>query len=615
MVAISLLAAGLHFSKAENPSENGGYWLGKLNSIEGDIADFYGPLPSRSKNQNGVRIQEGEDWQVYRLFPSGYLEIFHRNQMGEYVRIDLPISWQRETYPMLIFPLDGRLYVVSYDVVRNVPSGRRLSVSQPGFDLFEIDPEKKDPLRLLANGLDLGAGIDSLVYGRMTTSSMSVCAENKCVDIDRNGVIQYWSLDGLRDYEFVEVSFDADSAYAIVRERWDDRIDGSISEKKSDFLLAYLRPEGVRLEPMHGAGIPFSLSVKDGKPVWRIAKTRQEIQDLFLFEIARMRNRGMIDFGENNLEGRVAWSQVYYLNGLITAASSKFSLLDEDLKRVFRGRVKAEVELIARLADSDYPGYRVKRYSIDREPLLFALHLGRVAQLLSRASEETMGSPAIDGALNRLKQELHQLDLTVEYVNNCHKEDIGSENCTTLFYRQGFPFWADGVNVPYNYISGYVGGLLAIGKNQDSLPLLRKLMQPLRKGEGLHNLPNTWRYWWGKGQKGWSYEDHVSLNTPAWHGNASGMDLAHITYRSMDAATLILLYNSDNSNANEREVRHFKRLVEEGLLLPQVNEQLTEVNHRATLRSHVAKRFSRSSQAWQIQSQIWALSDIVSQNQ
>jgi hypothetical protein len=614
LLVILLIASGILL---KNHYQSGGYtyWLGEMDPIEGNIENQYGRLPGVFKNWNGVKIHEFEEWQVYRLFPSGYLEIFHRNQFGDYDRVDLPVSWKRETFPMLIFVFDRRLYVVSYDVVRNVPSGRRLSISQPGFDLFEIDHEKKDPLRLLANGLDLGAGIDSLIYGRMTPSTISVCGENKCADIGRNGGIKYWSLDALKNYEFIEVVFDVDSSVAIVREKWDDRIDGPINQKKSDFSLAFLSQQGVRMVPIDDIGIPFSLSLKDGKPIWRIAKTQRELQDLFLFEINRMRNRGMIDYGENNLEGRVAWSQIYYLNGLITAASNDFNFLDKDLKILFRDRVKAEVELIARLADGDYPGYRVKRYSIDREPLLFALHLGRVAQLLSRASEQSMASSSVDEVLNRIKHELLQLDRTVEYLDNCPNDDFGTEDCMTLFYRQGIPFWADGINVPYNYISGYVGGLIAIDKNPRNFNLLSKLMLPIRNEEGIHNLPSTWRYWWGNGQKGWSYGDLISLNTPAWPGNAAGNDLAHITYRSMDAATLILLYNSNNFNTTEREVIHFKRLVEYGWLLPQVNEQLYLMNHRASLNPVVAKRFSRSSQAWQIQSQVWALSDIAFQSQ
>ena len=68
----------------------------------------------------------------------------------------------------------------------------------------------------------------------------------------------------------------------------------------------------------------------------------------------------------------------------------------------------------------------------------------------------------------------------MEYVNSCQKEDVDSEGCTTFFYQQGIPFWADGVNVLYNYISEHVGGLFAIGKKLGSYPLLSKLIQPLR---------------------------------------------------------------------------------------------------------------------------------------
>jgi hypothetical protein len=179
-----------------------------------------------------------------------------------------------------------------------------------------------------------------------------------------------------------------------------------------------------------------------------------------------------------------------------------------------------------------------------------------------------------------------------------------------LFYRQGYPFWADGINVPFNYISGYVAGVLSVSDDPADMKLALELLQPLLNEEGIRSLPNTWRYWWAEGQKGWGFKQGLSLNTPEWHGNIKGADLAHITYRTMDATSLLMLYRKTGSGLNFKEALHFKSLVEKGMLLPQLNEQLSQINLRAQLSQNVAKRFSRSSQAWQIQSQVWALSDM-----
>src|SRR5690606_36557663 len=120
----------------------------------------------------------------------------------------------------------------------------------------------------------------------------------------------------------------------------------------------------------------------------------QELRDLFLYEKSRMRNGGLIDFGDNNLEGRVAWNQVYYLHGLLSVAHGGLAFSSDELNDYARRRVIAEVDLIARLSETDQPGFRVKRYSLDREPLLFALHIGRIAEVLSRADRQGLGTPA-----------------------------------------------------------------------------------------------------------------------------------------------------------------------------------------------------------------------------
>lgn len=614
LIGVSIVSIFIYSQKLTKLSSDDINWVGEINPIQDQVDDYYGPLPGEFNDRVGVKIQHGEGWQVYRLFPSGYLEVFHKNQEGDYKQIDLPPSWKRETYPMLIIPSPGRLHVIGYDVVKNVPSGRRLEVSQPGLDLFEITPQANNSIKQLASGIDLGAGIDSMVYGRMTTSSFSICAENKCAEIKRNGDVKYWALNSLRGHEFVEVAFDSKSAYALIREKWDDRINGPITEKYSQYSLVRLDAKDVKLQPITEDGIPFALALKDGKPIWRIAKTRQEMQDLFIYEISRMKNRGLLDYGDNNLEGRVAWSQAYYLNGLITTASNSFQLFDEKLKQKFRHRVIAEAELVATLADQDYPGYRVKRYSVDREPLLFALHLGRIAQLLSRASSESMGSPVINKALRNIRDELIKLNLTVEQIKGCEVMEADSPPCVTLYYREGIPFWADGINVPYNFISGYVAGLLSVSDNNNYLRLSEILMMPLYDNEKIKKNPVSWRYWWGKGHNGWGDKSGPSINTPKWQGNVAGGNLAHITYRSMDAAALLMLKKQSYQVAGSSEVLHFQNLVKNGLLLPQVNEQLSELGEHAELRADVAKRFARSSQAWQIQSQVWALLDIANQN-
>ncbi|CAH0139083.1 hypothetical protein SRABI70_00239 [Pseudomonas sp. Bi70] len=583
-------------------------WLKKASSVvDTDFSKLLVPLPNSGKDRVGIKIYEENNWQVYRAYPSGLLDVFFAHEDGRVERLSLASGWRRDSYPMLLMSVPGHLFLVAYDVVRNVPSGRSLTITQPGFDVYEITPDTQGEPHVIAAGLDLEGGLDSIVYGRVIGETITLCAERKCADIKSSGTVKQWPLDRLRGYEFVEVAFGTDSAYALIRKQWDDRVEGELTADRAELFLATLSSDNLNFEPISANGVPYALNVNDNKPSWKVASSAEELSDLLLYEFSRMPGGGLISFGDNNLEGRIAWNQVYYLNGLISLVQGDLGISSPKLVDYARNRVRAEVDLIARLSESDYPGYRVKRYSLDREPLLFSLHLGRIAELLARADRVGLGSTAVTNALGEIKKELLSFEHTVEHPAACQMP--GGEVCQTLEYRQGYPFWADGVNVPFNYVSGYVGGLLAVTSDSLSSDYAINLMRPLQVVEGFSMLPETWRYWAFDGQAGWNYSTAKSLNTTSWAGNSSGLDVAHISYRSMDAAALLKLYEKRPDVADMVQVEHIKHLVSVGMLLPSLNESFFQAGAVAPLEKIVAKRYSRSVQAWQIQSQVWALSD------
>lgn len=63
----------------------------------------FGQTPAGNADRVGVRIVEEKDWQVYNLFPSGHLEVFHREEFNWH-RLNLPASWRRDTYTLLTIP-------------------------------------------------------------------------------------------------------------------------------------------------------------------------------------------------------------------------------------------------------------------------------------------------------------------------------------------------------------------------------------------------------------------------------------------------------------------------------------------------------------------------------
>jgi hypothetical protein len=129
------------------------------------------------------------------------------------------------------------------------------------------------------------------------------------------------------------------------------------------------------------------------------------------------------------------------------------------------------------------------------------------------------------------------------------------------------------------------------------------LMQPLLELEPLSSA-TVWSYWWGLGTTGWTSSQAVSVNTPDYPGSSG---IAHITYRSMDAAALLALDRKRPGSLTSATIENFRALTARGQLLPSVNEEFQRRGETVNLDARVAMRFVRSAAPWEIQSQVWAL--------
>jgi hypothetical protein len=559
-----------------------------------------------TNNRTGIVLFESRGWQVMRLHPSGYVEISIRNVPdAAWTRISLPLDWRRHAHPLLISEnSSGDLFVAVYDLIDNSPSGRRLDVVTSGIDLYRL--KRQDPAlpERIARGLPLG-GIDTLIYGDFGESEYHLCGNNRCFTITSQGQTLEWNLGELANHEFVEVGIRGRGAAALLRKQHDDRINGSIGSDAAQYHLVLFGIEGVTSLTAAKPGVPWDVHWRGAVPHYRIAETKSDLSRVFFFDFNRMGWRGPADFGANNLEGRIAWSQVYYLHGLLSILSGKIPDLklndDSELLR----RLTTELNLMGSLCDQEYPGFRVKRYSLDREPLLFALHLGRIAALMARA-HELLKLPITGHCLRMLNKELLNLEHTVEEQASYTVAGLPRRY---LRYRSGSQFWADGANVPYNYVSGYVEGmLLSQPATADDIRLASEMLSPLIKNEMSDTMPNAWKYWWGQGDDGWSEKDGISLNTLRYQGNQR--TLAHITYRTMDAKALLELARHSPGALPATLVQHLRTLTAEGWLLPDMNEYWSKTGNAVPVSPYPSLRYARSSAVWELQAQVWALASI-----
>jgi hypothetical protein len=437
---------------------------------------------------------------------------------------------------------------------------------------------------------------------------VDLCGSNRCLTVKPRGKVVTWELGVLVPYDLVELSFrgQAQGAVALVRKKTIEKLDTHSPIPSEPFQLAILTPTGVVLQSLPvNQGTPWGVEWQGDSVVLRIARREADYRAVLRYDLARMPFSGVMDFGVNNHEGRVAWSQVYYLQGLVSLLQAH-PVTDESLNAAVRKRLEAEVDYIARLTRNDYPGLAARRYSIDREALPFALHLGRVAHLLGNVKDAGVSDATMKSALSALEQKLLTLDDTVEQQILLSAVDNG---LPTLAYRRGLPFWADGANVPHNYVSGYMSGLLADG-GISGIQRSRQLARFILDSEFSGKLPVTWRYWAATGGTGWKEQSGISLNTPAWVGDRGA--LAHITYRSMDAVSLAQLERlAPPGVVSQKLIEHFAALTARGWLLPFVNEELRIKDRARPLEETVARYYSRSAAVWELQSQTAALRDLL----
>lgn len=546
----------------------------------------------------GVVLYSSPRWRLARRTPSGYLDVYRCKESSKCRRLDLTLEWRRNTYPMLAIESGAALFLVSYDTVANLPSGRRAGVVREGYDLYAFSGQTGGEPDRIAENLKLG-GIDDLLYASVSgepADRIDLCGANRCLTVgipDRR--VASWKTDGLARYDIVELAFHGQSAIALIRKKTNEQVELSSPIPQHPFQIAFLTPEGVETQPLPTErGIPWGLEWQGDSAVLRIAESTSDLADMLRYDLGRMAFSGVMEFGANNLEGRIAWSQVYYLQGLISLLRAH-PAADSAMREAVRRRLAAEMDHMQRLVGTGYPGLASKRYSVDREPVIFALHLGRVLHLL----ENWRAVSGVAGMQEGIIKMMLALDETVEVLVS---RDLGETS--TLAYRYGAPFWADGVNVPINYISGYISGLLAVG-----CPLCversRQLARAMMSVEFGDKLPTVWRYWTGIGDTGWQETDTISLNTPVFQGNLGAP--AHISYRSMDAIALSHLYRSDRNAVSGRLIDHFADLAARGWLLPFVNEELRIGGRARPLEPEVARYYARSAAAWELQSQIAAL--------
>lgn len=570
----------------------------------GPAADGLQGLPN-APSVRAVRVfpaqAQRSEWCVYRTWPDERIKVY--SGCGGDAPREQAFA-RGEAAQLLVFAVtesNPYLYLLVYDAQRNIPSGRLPGVVEDGVDVYRLDARTPGAEAVQwVTRLALG-GFDQLVHAAADPSGLTACGVRTCLRMTGPGTPETWSDARLDSYEFVEVNATATHADALLR-TVTDGYSGAAAGGAFHYAFARLAAGGLlALEPIAADCLPYGLAggSESTPPAWACARSAADLARLLAFDLARMPAGGLMDYGTGNSEGRVAWSQAYYLNGLLELTGPYLPTLGAHLDQAaLRARVGAEVDLLARLGEMPL-GYSSRRYSMRRTPVTFALHLGRVARTLALARER--GFAVGDDALARLAAPMWSLDTTVEEPTRVRWR--GSE-FETLRYRRGSDFWCDGANVPHNYVTAYAHGLMALRGGEAAVrQRVASLLAPLLQLEPVASGP-TWHYWWAAGYDGWTATDGISSNTPVYPGY---QDPAHISYRSLDALAVLRLASQWPAAVAPEVTQNLRRLVERGALLPWVGSEFARAGAPVDLAWATAYRHARSAGPWEIEAQVWAL--------
>lgn len=365
-------------------------------------------------------------------------------------------------------------------------------------------------------------------------------------------------------------------------------------------------------------GIPWGLRVSEsGDLAWSIAVTPPQRGELLAFDLSRAQNSGLLELGSNNVEGRIPWSQIYYLNGLIdllivAARDDYWYETYGPLLPLVRERVALELAILDRVLSSA-PGFRTRAFTVGRVPALFAVQTIRLLGLLERYANEVPGAvPSIH--LSHWRRAVFELRGHIEIVRSGGESDRWiAPGVRYLAWPKGSAFPFDGLPVPFNHQNEWAWSLFETARvdpawaNHPSLLIGEDVIRIFQKhvltdqrfpGDG------RWPYWWGRAAEGWTAADGVSVNTPSYPGDKGS---AWISFRTIDLfgvlAALPFMHDLDARPVLDSA----SELVARGLVYPFAAAALARHDRFPLLEPAIAAKYARSASPSDLASAVWAL--------
>lgn len=383
-----------------------------------------------------------------------------------------------------------------------------------------------------------------------------------------------------------------------------------VGNKQSNFFL--YGSKQLSLPEFKRDEVPYALQVENGRVTLDFATDSESYARMLRFDLERIQQNGWMEFGINNDEGRVPWSQIYYLNGmldflLIAQAKHQFPKEFSSLLTDMRSRLDVEMSLV----DWHWRqgGYATRAFTVDRSPALFAVQTSRLVLLMERYLTELdnpialQGYPQASEAMACLREHIELLRFGGEPVYWM------KPNGANLHWPRGSAFYFDGLAVPYNHQNEWAYAVrrgpvapsctVSLQAGREMIDHFMRHVAPA----GVFPNDGVWDYWWGTAYYGWEEDSGVSINQPSYGGDRIR---AWISFRTIDLMS-VLAYLDDFDELTKRNlVDSARHLVYNGYVYPFANYELLKQGHSALLSPDVALKYLRVSAPWELQSAAWA---------
>ena len=386
----------------------------------------------------------------------------------------------------------------------------------------------------------------------------------------------------------------------------------------SSYLLKALNKENAEYLDM-SEGIPWELqySEVDGTVSVSRAQSQNDMLQLFLHDMRNGQQSGVLEFGVDNTEGRIPWSQIYYLNGLMDLllladlnkyAQEIFSSISSDLVN----RITLEVRSLDNLLDRE-KGFHTKGFTYDRSAALFAVQTSRLLLLFDRYAEELPNGPRLRNT-EKLRDMVASLDGHIDQLAyEGERENWMKPGTAHLRWPKCSAFYFDGMPVPFNHQNEWAYSLFNAasvrGESKDSPELndqrdiIKFFMERLGDHGGFPSI-DKWFYWYGHAYDGWTAADEHSCNTPSYPGDHG---LAWISFRTIDFMSVMSALDFIPGLKNKELFKSAVNAVKYGDVYPFASRSLLAIGETPRIQIPVLERYYRATAPWEISNTPWAL--------